>query len=349
MLRENPNKLYLNFSNTPDPSTIGFIDKHNPNFEMIVDDISRILIKSEIEKSFQSFWDRKFNDKYFQERKNVHKQLIQSYVLKQYMYEIDKIGKLFSKNTFDCKDGIYPLNELTQNVSKYFNPIFFDRALGTKIKTTQPVEGPGENFLWTIFSNLDFAQGKGDLVDTLNNYKIEVKADSGSLGSNTSGRDWSATTSKALCEILSPYISEPERNYLMDASCFGPKTASCIETAMKCDLPDSVIEKICLTVSNYNDVPQYDIKSFIDLIKQKKDQKSITKLVIAMHMKLYATDENFDKLFIFNGDAERNINKLVVMTAKQDMHLLLDEIEKYNICQKGWGAGKKGIRIIANV
>lgn len=349
MLRENPNKLYLNFSNVSDPSTIGFIDKRNPNFETIVDDISRILISSEIDKSFQSFWDKKHHDKYFDDRINANKRLIQSYVLKQYMYEVDKIGNTFSKNIFPCADGVYTLNELTQNISMYFNPIFFDRIMNTKIKTTQPVEGPGENFLWTIFSNLDFAQSKGDLVDTLNNYKIEVKADSGSLGSNTAGRDWNSTASKALCEVLSPYISEPERNYLMKASCFGPEAARCIETAMKNDLPDNIIEKICLTVSNYGDVPQYDIKSFVDLIKQKSDHKSILKLTIAMHMKLYATDENFDKLFIFNGGAERNINKLIVMTAKQDMHLLLDEIEKYNICQKGWGAGKKGIRIIANV
>ena len=349
MLRENPNKLYLNFSQAPDPSTIGFIDKHNPNFELIVDDITRILIRSEIEKSFQPFWERKFKDKFFGERKNVHQQLIQSYVLKQYMYEVDKIGKTFSKNTFHCNDGVYPLNELTQNVSKYFSPIFFERALNTKIKTTQPVEGPGENFLWTIFSNLDFTQGKGDLVDTLNNYKIEVKADSGSLGSNTEGRDWSAVTSKALCELIGPYISEPERNYLMKACTFGPEVTRCIETAMKSNMSDTIIEKICLLVSNYNDVPQYDIKNFIDLIKQKSDYKSILKLVIAMHMKLYATDENFDKLFIFNGGAERNINKLIVMTAKQDMNILLDEIDKYNICSKNWGAGKKGIRIIANV
>lgn len=348
MLKESPNKFYLNFSNTPDHSTIGFIDKHNPNFEGIINNISRILISSEIEKSFKPFWDRKFKDKQFDERVNMHKQFIQTYVLKEYMFNVDKIGKAFVKNTFDCKDGLYKLEDLTKNVSKYFNPIFFDRALNTKIKITQPVEGPGENFLWTIFSNLDFAQGKGDLVDTLNNYKIEVKADSGSLGSNTKGRDWNESSSKALCDLIGPYISETERNYLSKSCTYGPMTARCIETAMK-SVPDVIIEKICLIVSNYDDVPQTDMKTFVQLIKQNNDHESITKLIVAMHMRLYATDENFDKLFILNGGAERNINKLIVMNAKQDMPQLLSDIDKYHIRQKGWGAGKKGIRIVANL
>jgi hypothetical protein len=349
MLKENPNKIYFNLSITPDATTIGCIDKHNPHCEIIFDEISRLLMRTEINKGFQHFWKKKKNDKLLNERKLMHSQFIQSYTLKNYLSEIDKIGRVFAKHTFDCKDGVYPLSELTKEVSKYFNPIFFDRILNTKIKITQPVEGPGENYLWSLFSNLDFAQSKGDLVDTINNYKIEVKGDSGSLGSNTTGREWNEKSSKDLCSLIDTSISEKERTYLMKSCTFGTEVARCLETALKSNPSDQVLEKICYIISNYNDIPKEDIKSFIQLVRLKPDYQNILKLVIALHMKLYSEDENFDKLFLFNGGSERSINKLIVMTAKQDIYTLLTDIDKYNITSKNWGAGKKGIRIAANI
>jgi hypothetical protein len=102
-------------------------------------------------------------------------------------------------------------------------------------------------------------------------------------------------------------------------------------------ISDAIIEKVCLIISNYNDVPYNDMNCFVEFIKQKPDYQSILKLTIAMHMKLYAEDENFDKLFILNGGAERNINKLVVMTAKRDIQTLIGEIEKYD---------KKGLELL---
>ena len=324
---------------------IGMVNVNDPEHQTLINNIVRMLLGSDILSSFNSFWETKIKNKEFLRRKSSHKGRIQEYILPKYYYNIEDVALALSNNIFDCQDGIHSIDDLNKSLLEYFNPEFFDSLLETKIKDSQPIEGFGEHYLWALFNNIDFSDMKGDLVNRLTGHKLEVKTNRGALGSNTSGKDWSNAWSIKLKDLLLPYIDADDIDFLTTSSSFGTHAAKAIEKAIKRGISTNDLCIIGNIVSNYDNVDPILIDEFVSIIVFDGSYKSILTAVAALHLKLYSTDEKFDKLLLFNGGESKQITKLTIISTNNTISMLYKELIDYKVQTDGWGGGKKGIRI----
>ena len=338
-------KQFITLTDQKVGNIIGTVNVDDPEHQTLINNIVRMLLGSDILSSFNSFWESKIKNKEFLRRKNSHKSHIQEYILPKYYYNIEDVALALSNNIFDYRDGIHSIDDLNKSLLEYFNSEFFDSLLETKIKDSQPIEGYGEHYLWSLFNNIDFSNTKGDLVNMITGHKLEVKTNRGALGSNTSGKDWSNAWSIKLKDILFPYIDADDIAFLTTSSSFGTHAAKAIEKAIIKGISTNDLCRIGNIVSNYENVDPIIIDEFVSIIVLDGSYKSILTAVAALHLKLYSTDEKFDKLLLFNGGESKTITKLTIISTNNTMSMMYKELNDYKVQTDGWGGGKKGIRI----
>lgn len=158
---------------------------------------------------------------------------------------------------------------------------FIDAALD--VNTTRPAIGKGEFLLVSLFKNIAFATGSGDLIDLETNDKIEMKGQNSKLSSG--GSKYKSMSKGIMFYIYKMFNLVPSLDKFDLVFCQYIKT-------IIADNEDSMFKFFMLTQNtkkSYEEVADGAVKVY-------KEKKKLLRTVAAMHLYAYMHVENDDYL-----------------------------------------------------
>ena len=175
-------------------------------------------------------------------------------------------------------------------LAEYLKPDYIKYALD--VTTSRPAIGKGEFLFVSCFSNLGFAQGKGDIVDLKSGKKCEFKGLRSTLSGD--GKEYKQMNKSLIFSIFSLFNTGTSHDH------FNRKCAEDIDKLLseKPDLLPEVLKKLQNLVK-----PNISfIKPFAELYNIKND---IFNIVGAMQLSLYLKTQDAQYIMFTNNEGFR--------------------------------------------
>ena len=228
-----------------------------------------------------------------------------------------------SKNQFIFQNfGPYSLSDFLKKarLAQYVIPEYLEDCL--KVTSPRPTIGRGEFLLAANFSNINFAQNSGDLIDS-NGNRIEVKGKHANLGGEG---PYKQMNQSLLFSIFNIFKTKPESKDLSIES---------IEKLQKLLKDNSQQTKqVMLLLQNIENQSQSLANQMVELFNSKDDLKTT---IAAAHLLAYMKYQKANFLFALND------NTFSGFAAPKNLAEAYEIMTHFNI--NAWITGNRGISI----
>ncbi len=285
--------------------------------------VSNVVNGDSIREYLDEFWTDEKLGKH-KDMKRKHGELI----LKNLKGDVKGLFGKLNTLDFHIKLGkTYKFKDLLERtgLDEYLSENYIKDALA--VTTTRPAIGHGEFLLASIFSNIGFAKGSGDLVDLETHKAIEVKGSHSILGNGQNDRFKSLT--KGLLQSVLQYANISD----MDAN--SDLTADYVQELKKKIGPnEKALSRIFVALQNLNQ--EYDPlgKIAVELYKEKKH---FLRIVAAEHLFAYMNIQSTD-FILFHDDKRFSVFPCPNNLA--GAYKIIDYLDVH-----GWNMGDFGIKV----
>lgn len=228
-----------------------------------------------------------------------------------------------SKNQFIFQNfGPYSLDDFLKKagLDKYVVPEYLSDCL--KVTSPRPAIGKGEFLLAANFSNINFAQNSGDLVDS-NGNRIEVKGKHSNLGGEG---PYKQMNQSLLFSIFNIFKTKP------DSKDLSIESIEKLQKLLK-DNPQRT-KQVMLLLQNVENQSQSLANQMVELFNSKDDLKTI---IAAAHLLAYMKFQKANFLFAIND------NTFSGFAAPKNLAEAYEIMTHFNI--NAWMIGNRGISI----
>lgn len=194
------------------------------------------------------------------------------------------------------------------------------------ITTTRPSIGKGEFLFASIYNNIGFADGAGDLVELKSGATIEVKGQYSIIG-NGQNRAFKPLTDSVLYSIFK-YLKIDD----MSPQDLNTDFAQVLKKRIGDN--DRALAKVFVALQNLNNeyVPLGEVA-----VRLYKEKKQFLRVVAAQHLLIYMNSQDIDYLLAHN-------NKKFAMFKQpntlEEAYRIIDQFDIY-----GWKIGEYGVKV----
>ncbi len=231
--------------------------------------------------------------------------------LQQSTFEFGNYGPIAWKNILE-----------DANLDDCLKPEYVTEAL--KVTTTRPAIGKGEFLFVSIFNNVGFAKGKGDLIDVNTNEKVEVKGISSTIGNGNSNAF--ATLNQSRLNAIGYMLKRTPTSVIDAAAC------NVIKSAMGKDVKTvyNVLSALRNTAMDYREVTEAACNFYFNTGK-------LLLTIAAMHLYSYMHIEDTNYLLAVNNEKFRCFERPNTLVEAAEI------LKNFEI--HGWKIGESGVTV----
>ena len=196
------------------------------------------------------------------------------------------------------------------------------------VTTHQPSIGKGEFLLVSVFDNIGFAKGKGDLVDTITKKTAEVKGNAGALCNAYSG----------VYRVLNDGILRAVFTHFKMTPPSGLDNKTCQALEQYVARNDAELKYVLTAFRNTQATRIPVIDNAMKSFKDRKDTRNLLNTIAAMHLYEYLSIEKSDYLIAVNND------KFMCFQAPTSVYQAENIISEYFTADY-WRVSKGGVTI----
>lgn len=286
-------------------------------------DTSSLLNVSALDKCVQEFWTEKKSGKHPKLAKRHKEILLQDLIAKpEDLFEQLNQNKFTFQNFGPLKLANFLVKA---KLDSYLRPEFVQHCL--EVTTAQPAIGKGEFLLVSCFSNINFSDESGDLIDDAGN-RIEVKGSHASIGG---AKNFKQMNKSVMFSIYNTFGTNPD---------YTDFTMGCAEDLRQrlIDNPDK-IKKTMLLLQNNEKESDSLAEAMTSLFKDNQD---LLNIVAAAHLYAYLRLQKANFLFAINDKYFAGFETPRSLRESYD-------VIKGNFKVNGWTTGNEGITFTLKV
>lgn len=246
-------------------------------------------------------------------------------LLKNLKVDPDDLFEQINENTF--KFQTFPLIQWSDflkraNLAEYLKPEYIKDAL--EVTTSRPAIGRGEFLFVSCFSNLGFANGKGDIIDLKTNRICEFKGIRSTLSGDN--KAFKQMNKSLIYSVFSLFETGGEYDH------FNRDCAAQLDNLLK-DHPN-ILPKVLERLQNVSEPNMKVSRAFAELYKIKPD---LFNVVGAMQLFIYMLVQNASYILLTNNEGFCCYEK---PQTPQDAYRIVTELKL-----SSWQTGDYGMTI----